>query len=120
VLCALASTAAAEDIRVDCGRPAGRIKAIHGVNNGPLANGENAKLGRWYAEAGFPVARLHDVRWPSPDACDVSTIFPLAHLDPATPGQKRRVILHLVNQTEHLLDTERKQHRFMNNGHKGV
>jgi hypothetical protein len=82
---ALASTAAAVEIRVDCGRPVGRIKPIHGVNNGPLANGENAKLGRWYAEAGFPVARLHDVRWPSPDAVDVSTIFPLAHLDPDDP-----------------------------------
>jgi len=80
-----AAWATAEEIRVDCGRPLGRIKAIHGVNNGPLANGENAKLGRWYAEAGFPVARLHDVRCPSPDACDVSTIFPLSHLDPDDP-----------------------------------
>jgi len=85
LLFALDSAATADQIRVDCGAPAGRIKAIHGVNNGPLANGENAKLGRWYAEAGFPVARLHDVRWPSPDACDVSTIFPLAHLDPDDP-----------------------------------
>ena len=84
-LFAAALPAVAQEIRVDCGRPLGPMKAIHGVNNGPLANGENAKLGRWYAEAGFPVARLHDVRWPSPDACDVSTIFPLAHLDPDDP-----------------------------------
>ncbi len=51
-------------------------------------NGKLPKFGGWHlflAEAGFPVARLHDVRWPSPDACDVSTIFPLAHLDPDDP-----------------------------------
>ena len=84
-LAACGVAAAGESITVDAARPAGRIKAIHGVNNGPLANGENAKLGRWYAEAGFPVARLHDCRWPSPDVVDVSTIFPLSHLDPDDP-----------------------------------
>ena len=41
------------------------------------------------------------------DGGDQAVLLSLAHLDPATPWQKRRVILHLVNQTEHLLDTER-------------
>lgn len=63
------------------------------MNNGPLANCENAKLGRWYAEAGFPKARLHDCRWPSPDVVDVSTIFPLAHLDPDDPRTYLAAIL---------------------------
>ena len=35
----------------------------------------------------------------------------LAHLDPAAPGQEGRIILHPVNQGEHLLCAVRK-HRF--------
>jgi hypothetical protein len=77
-----AEPAAVETITVDFARTAGRIKAIHGVNNGPLTRGNNADLEPWWREAGFPTARLHDCHWPSPDVVDVSTIFPLPHLDP--------------------------------------
>ena len=77
-----AEPVAVETIAVDFGRAAGRIKAIHGVNNGPLTRGNNADLEPWWKKAGFPTARLHDCHWPSPDVVDVSTIFPLAHLDP--------------------------------------
>ena len=81
VACA-AEPAAVETIAVDFARASGRIKAIHGVNNGPLTRGNNADLEPWWKKAGFPTARLHDCHWPSPNVVDVSTIFPLAHLDP--------------------------------------
>lgn len=73
---------AAETVSVDCAKPVGRIRAIHGVNNGPVTRGNNADLEPWWKKAGFPTARLHDSHWPSPDVVDVSTIFPLPHLDP--------------------------------------
>ncbi len=83
------SAAAAETVEritVDCGREAGRIRAIHGVNGGPVANGENPDLRGWFKEAGFATARLHDCHWPCPDAVDIHTLFPLAHLDPDDPA----------------------------------
>ena len=77
-----AEPAAVETITVDFARTTGRIKALHGVNGGPLTRGNNADLEPWWKKAGFPTARLHDCHWPSPDVVDVSTIFPLSHLDP--------------------------------------
>ena len=75
-------TRSAETVSADFAKPAGRIRAIHGVNNGPVTRGSNADLEPWWKKAGFPTARLHDSHWPSPDVVDVSTIFPLPHLDP--------------------------------------
>ena len=45
---------------------------------------------------------------------------PLTDLDPATPGQKRRVILDPVDQGEHLLGAVSEQYGFMNNGHDAI
>ena len=74
-----------ERIEVDFSREHGRIKAIHGVNGGPLSYGENPDLGNWFKEAGFATVRTHDCHWPSPDVIDIHTIFPLEHLDPNDP-----------------------------------
>ena len=84
-VCAVAAagpTRGVETVNADFAKPAGRIRAIHGVNNGPVTRGSNADLEPWWKKAGFPTARLHDSHWPSPDVVDVSTIFPLPHLDP--------------------------------------
>lgn len=75
-----------EGITVDCGRENGRIRAIHGVNGGPVSNGENPDLRGWFKAAGFATARLHDCHWPCPDVVDVHTVFPLTHLDPDDPA----------------------------------
>ncbi|MFM9058362.1 MAG: GH39 family glycosyl hydrolase [Planctomycetaceae bacterium] len=80
------AAAPVERIAVDCGRETGRIRAIHGVNGGPVSNGENPDLRGWFQEAGFATARLHDCHWPCPDAVDIHTVFPLAHLDPDDPA----------------------------------
>ena len=84
-LVAAAPAPADETIAVDFGTPAGRIRGLHGVCNGPVSYGENPDLRPWFREAGFPTARLHDCHYPSPDVVDVSTIFPLFHLDPDDP-----------------------------------
>ena len=76
---------AVEQVSVDFSQIAGRIRAIHGVNGGPISNGENPDLRPWFRQAGFPAVRLHDSRWPSPDVVDIHTIFPLAHLDADDP-----------------------------------
>jgi len=81
----VAAAEAADAIAVDFATPAGTVRAIHGVCNGPVSWGENPDLRPWFREAGFPTARLHDCHWPAPDVVDVSTIFPLFHLDPDDP-----------------------------------
>ena len=75
-----------ERITVDFSNECGRIRAIHGVNGGPVSNGENPDLSGWFKAAGFPTVRLHDCHWPCPDVVDIHTIFPLAHLDPDDPA----------------------------------
>ena len=75
-----------ERITVDFSNECGRIRAIHGVNGGPVSNGENPDLSGWFKEAGFSTVRLHDCHWPCPDVVDIHTIFPLAHLDPDDPA----------------------------------
>ncbi len=82
----LAAAAHAETaLVIDLAKPLGRIKPLHGVNHGPLARGENARLDSYHAEAGFPSTRLHDCHWPCPDVVDVSCIFPIFSADPDDP-----------------------------------
>ncbi|MFA6471885.1 MAG: hypothetical protein WCU00_07575 [Candidatus Latescibacterota bacterium] len=73
------------DAFIDFAKSIGKIKPLHGVNNGPVARGENADLTGYHAAAGFPYTRLHDVHWPYTDAVDVSTIFPIFDSDPDDP-----------------------------------
>lgn len=70
------------EISVDFSKTIGKIKSLHGVNNGPLVLGVNADLSIYHSEAGFPHTRLHDPRWPSPDVVDIPTIFPDFDADP--------------------------------------
>jgi hypothetical protein len=74
-------------VEVDFRKDIGKIKKLHGVNGGPKSYGnESAPLEQYYAEAGFPYARLHDVNWPHADAIDVHTIFPFFDADPDNPA----------------------------------
>lgn len=58
---------------------------MHGVNGGPVAVGGTLDLSARWREAAFPLARLHDCRWPNPDVVDVHTIFPVPAADPDRP-----------------------------------
>jgi xylan 1,4-beta-xylosidase len=80
------SQASTRQLVVDCANEIGRIKPLHGINNGPFNWGGRADLTLFHKEAGFPYVRLHDVHWPSPDVVDIPTIFPLFHADADDPA----------------------------------
>ena len=67
---------------VDFAKSLGKIRALHGVCNGPVVWGANDDLMKYHAEAGFPSTRLHDMHWPCPDVVDVPCIFPIFDADP--------------------------------------
>jgi len=77
-----AGTEAKTEISIDFSSSNGKVKPLHGVNNGPLVLGVNADLNVYHSEAGFPYTRLHDPRWPSPDVVDIPVIFPDFDADP--------------------------------------
>jgi len=84
------------EVRVDCssrlapGAPGGgTIRALHGVNNGPVNYGQTIDLSAYYRELKIPLARLHDSEWPNPDVVDIHAIFPDLNSDPALAGNYR-------------------------------
>jgi len=86
----ICSAAAAEELAegallVDCARDAGDIRPLHGGNCGPLEYGELVDLSAYFREARFPLLRLHDCHWPSPDVVDIHVLFPNPDADPERP-----------------------------------
>ncbi|VTS01610.1 glycoside hydrolase family 39 : Glycoside hydrolase family 39 OS=Firmicutes bacterium CAG:272 GN=BN580_00073 PE=4 SV=1: Glyco_hydro_39 [Gemmata massiliana] len=73
------------DIVFDGRSPGDPIRALHGVNGGPLAAGGLLDLSDRWKDAAFPLARLHDSHWPNPDVVDVHAVFPDPGADPAKP-----------------------------------
>jgi len=74
------------NIFMDQGRPIGTIKALHGVNNGPIGYGSLIDVSHHYQAAGFPLVRLHDPNFPHPREIDIHTIFPDFSRDPEDPA----------------------------------
>lgn len=79
------SADSAAKIDFDGSSPGAPIRALNGVNGGPLAAGGLLDLSDRWREAAFPLARLHDSHWPIPDVVDVHAIFPDVDADPARP-----------------------------------
>jgi hypothetical protein len=69
-------------LTVDCSKPLGRIRPLHGVNSGPIEDGGLLDLSRYHRDASFPLTRLHDVHWPNADVVDFHVVFPDADADP--------------------------------------
>ncbi len=93
---------AAAELHVDCTHLQGKLRPLHGVNNGPVNQGETVDLSSYYRAAAFPSVRLHDCEWPDPDLVDLHTIFPDMTKDPETPAHYRftktdRYIQAIVN-----------------------
>jgi xylan 1,4-beta-xylosidase len=85
-----ASSAPAEvELRVDCAQRVGEIRALHGVNNGPLCYGETVDLSPYFRELRFPLARLHDSDWPNADLVNIHAVFPDMRADPNRPESYR-------------------------------
>jgi hypothetical protein len=86
-LAAITGGSAAEphDIKVDFSVDRPALRALHGINKGPLAaNGiidvtEAQKLLR------IPFTRLHDCHHPNPDVVDIHAVFPDPDADPSLP-----------------------------------
>jgi hypothetical protein len=75
----------AADVTIDCSKPAGTIRALHGVNNGPLDGGGLIDLTKFHRELRIPFTRLHDAHWPNPDVVDLHAVFPDWKADPGDP-----------------------------------
>ena len=84
-LCLLVVSARAEDaaLSADFSVHTGTIRALHGINKGPLVPGGIFDLIKEQGELGIPYTRLHDCGWPNPYVVDHHAVFPNPKADPA-------------------------------------
>ena len=74
------------EVVLTVGAPDGTtVRALHGVNNGPVTYGGLVDVSDLYREARIPVVRLHDPNWPHAWEVDIHTIFPDFDRDPSDP-----------------------------------
>ena len=71
----------AASVTLDFAKPAGKIRALHGVNNGPVNWGVGGDLTNYHKEAGFPSCRLHDCHYAGQNVVDIHFIFPIFDAD---------------------------------------
>lgn len=109
--------------RADFSNTAGLLKALHGVNNGPICFGGMVDLTERHRELALPCTRLHDCGWPHPVVVDLPAIFPDFSADTQRPESytfdktddyltslvplTRRVVYRLGTSIEH---TSRRYH----------
>lgn len=67
----------------------GRIRPLHGVNNGPVGYGSLVDVSHRFRELAIPYTRLHDPNWPHPREVDVPQVFPDFSADPDDPSSYR-------------------------------
>src|SRR5215210_8571302 len=72
-------------VSVNFGHTNGLLRALHGINKGPLAAGGLIDLTEQHKSLRVPVTRLHDCHWPNPDVVDIHAVFPRADADPKEP-----------------------------------
>lgn len=74
-----------DNIFVDFSKQRGKIKPLHGINNGPITNYGFMDTSDEYRAAGIPFVRLHDCNSPRPDRVDIPQVFPDFDADPGDP-----------------------------------
>jgi len=75
-----------KEFEVDFAKENGRIRPLHGVNCGPLANKGINDLSAYFKELAVPCVRLHDCDLPSPaNIVDYYAVFPNFDADPDNP-----------------------------------
>ncbi len=74
------------EVRVDCSKVVGEIRALHGGNSGPIGYGEMLDMSEYFRQLGVPYTRLHDPNWPCADVVDVHAVFPDFSKDAAAEG----------------------------------
>ncbi|HSV75217.1 MAG TPA: hypothetical protein VLH79_15780 [Chthonomonadales bacterium] len=73
-------------VQVDFAVEQGRIRPLHGANNGPRCLGGLMDLSPAFRELGFPALRLHDCEWPADAYVDTHVVFPDFGADPDDPA----------------------------------
>ncbi len=71
-----------QEMAVDFSRKKGVLRALHGVNAGPLSYRGVVDLSRYHRQLRIPLTRLHDVPWGNYCAVDISIVFPDFRDDP--------------------------------------
>jgi hypothetical protein len=71
------------ELSIDASRPSGVIRALQGVNSGPIHCQGLIDLSDRHREIGVSLTRLHDCHWPVADVVDIHTLFPDFKADPA-------------------------------------
>jgi xylan 1,4-beta-xylosidase len=66
----------AAEVRVNVGRKTGSIRAIHGINGGPVCYGGVIDVSAYHRALGVPLTRIHDANWPARNVVDIHAIFP--------------------------------------------
>ena len=75
------------EVALSIGEPDGTlVRALHGVNNGPVTYGGLVDASELYRDAQIPVVRVHDPNWPHAWEVDIHTIFPDFDRDPSDPA----------------------------------
>lgn len=78
----MAESLSSEPIRIGFSSPKEKLKAVHGVNLGPVHREGLVDLTDRFREARFPFVRLHDCPLSYRETVDIPCVFPLFHLDP--------------------------------------
>ncbi len=73
-------------IMVDFSASQGELRALHGINKGPLAANGLVDLTDAQKRLRVPSTRLHDCHYPNPDVVDIHAVFPNPEADPALPA----------------------------------
>ena len=82
---AVAAVEGEAGLMLDFRAPVERIRALHGVNKGPLAAGGLIDVIAEHRALGVPLTRLHDCHWPVTDVVDMHVVFPDPTADPSRP-----------------------------------
>ena len=89
VLLLVAADCPAATIRVDAARKIGAVRAIQGVNGGPICYGGVVDLSAYHRALGIPMTRIHDANWPARNVVDIHAVFPDFRADPQSPDSYR-------------------------------
>ena len=86
-LCALAVGAAEpHQLAADFSAAQGELRALHGINKGPLSANGLFNVTEAQKRLHVPFTRLHDCHHPNPDVVDVHVVFPNPEADPSLPA----------------------------------
>lgn len=89
-----------QNIKVDFTKTVGKMKPMHGLNNGPLTGNLRWDARHLFREAGIPITRLHDCEYPfgSGEYVDIPCIFKNFDADEDDPASYNFALTDLYLQ----------------------